>query len=183
MTSNDQLILGIDVSTSCTGFAVINLDGKLIDASFVYLKEKHILEKAATIENRLKSIFENHTEISRIGIEQNMLGFRRGFSSAQVLSTLARFNGIVTYISFCISGIYPEMISVVNARKSLNISIPKGTNVKEKVIEWVKKEEPHFIFPQKTISSGKRKGQIVDEKGVEDACDAYVIARSLLINK
>lgn len=183
MTSKKcDLVLGIDVSTSCTGFAVIDCNGKLLNASFVYLDQKNILDKAELIEKEIKKLFSEYPSITRIAIEQNMIGFRRGFSSAQVLSALARFNGIVTYIAFCISGIYPDMISVVNARKTLKIPIPKGSNAKECVIEWVKNQEPDFEFPVKTISSGKRKGEIVLEKGVEDACDAYVVARFLLIN-
>lgn len=183
MTSNQDLILGIDVSTSCTGFSVINSSGKLIEASFVYLDPKHILDKAHLIEREIKRLYEKHILIKRIAIEQNMIGFRRGFSSAQVLSTLARFNGIVTYISFCVTGIYPEMISVVSARKLLKIPIPKGSNTKECVISWVMLQEPNYEFPTRTMASGKRKGEVVQEKGVEDSCDAYVVARFLLINK
>jgi len=184
LTSNvTDLILGIDVSTSCTGFAVIDNSGKLLNASFVYLEQKDLLDKAGEIEGKIKELFEAYPKIKRIAIEQNLIGFRRGFSSAQVLSSLARFNGIVSYISFCITGIYPEMISVVNARKSLKIPIPKGSNAKECVIHWVKNQEPDYIFPTRTITSGKRKGEIVQEKGVEDACDAYVVARFLVVNK
>ena len=43
-------------------------------------------------------------DIQKIFIEENLQAFRPGFSSAKTLLTLARFNGIVSYLSqleFC----------------------------------------------------------------------------------
>lgn len=173
------MILGIDISTTTVGFAIIDSAGKLIKADYVYL---HLLndlyEKANVVKESLHKL-KNEYDIKRIAIEQNMMGFRRGASSAQTIITLARFNGIISYIVQEMFAIQPAMLSVTVARKSLKVPITKGCNVKEVVIDWVTQREKEYDWPTKILKSGPRKGSVVLEKGVEDACDAYVMAHAL----
>jgi hypothetical protein len=170
-----KLYLGLDVSTSCTGFALLDEDGKLLDARFAYLSdEKTVYGKARAVAENLKRY--RGMNIECVSIEQNMLGFRQGASSAFTLISLARFNGIVSYLVSDVLGFDPVTIPVSRARKSAQVPLVKGINVKEQVTKWVMGREPEYPWPTRTVKAGKKKGEDVLEKGVEDACDAYVMA-------
>jgi len=173
--SSKKLYLGVDVSTSCTGFSLLDEDGRLLDARFVYLSdEKTTYGKARAVVEVLKNYKDMRIEC--VSVEQNMLGFRQGASSAFTLIALAKFNGIVSYLIADELGLIPESIPVSKARKSAQVPLVKGVNVKEQVTKWVMDREPDYPWPTKTVKAGKRKGEDVLEKGVEDACDAYVMA-------
>ena len=176
------MYLGLDVSTSCTGVALVDSSGKLVRASYVYLGEHSTIHgKAEAIKKELQTYATN--PLTCVAIEQNLLGFRRGASSAATLITLARFNGVVAYVASQVFGVDPVTIPVVTARKDLLIPHKKGEDVKKNVFEWVLKQEPEYTWPTKTVKLGKRKGEVIYEKGVEDACDAYVMARAAILMK
>lgn len=178
------MILGIDVSTSCTGFALIDESGKLIEASFCDLKnEEDLFDKADVVKVEIKRYFEKYN-LKAIAIEQNLAIFRRGLSTAHTLATLARFNGIVCYLSFNVTGMKPEIISVLDGRRAVGIrAVKKGEDAKKIVKEWVDIQEKTYKWPTKILRNGPRKGEEVLENGVEDAMDAYVMARAFLVLK
>ena len=135
-----SFILGLDVSTSCTGWCIINDKGSLVDIGSIPLsKLKGVYKKAGEVSRVLCDIMIRH-EISHIYIEENLQSFRRGFSSAQTLSTLARFNGIVSLLTYQHFDMEPCHINVNAARKSLGIKIISkrkgGAPTKEQVLEW-----------------------------------------------
>ena len=110
-------ILGLDISTSCTGWCILGPGGTLIDMGYITLsKETDLYMKAQVILGHLELIKKNHN-ITRICVEENLQAFRPGLSSAKTLLTLARFNGIVSYISQQLFSIEPEYINVNVARK------------------------------------------------------------------
>ena len=87
------MILGLDVSTSSTGWAVIHDDSKLVEmGSFPLVKYESLFEKAAAVNHGLQEIKVKFPDITRMSIEEPLQGFRRGLSSARTLLTLARFN-------------------------------------------------------------------------------------------
>jgi hypothetical protein len=178
------MILGIDISTSCTGFALVDKTGKLISSSYCNLSNlEDLFDKAVAVRAEIKK-YSTSFDISRISIEENLSIFRRGLSSAHTISTLARFNGIVCYISYVEFGFKPTIISVSDSRKSVGIrTAKKGEDAKAIVREWVLVQEPEYQWPTKTLRNGPRKGEIVFEKGVEDSMDAYVMARACLALK
>ena len=181
------MVLGLDISTSCTGWCVVDSSGQLIKMGYVsLLKDKSPFKKAKKVRQTLSDININY-EIEKICIEENLQAFRPGFSSAKTLLTLARFNGVVSYLAqdeFCIS---PIFINVNTARKSLGIKIQKqskcGISTKDQVLSWVSSNIPEsFIWPSKILKSGPRKGKTVVQPGCYDMADSYVIARAGLIN-
>jgi hypothetical protein len=174
------LRLGLDISTSCTGISLIE-NGRLLKASYVYLSDYGtLLTKANAVRGELlaiKSILGDRS-LKSITVEQHVLGFRPGMSSSNTIVALARFNGVVSYIAGEIFGIEPIAISSAAARKSVGIKSIKGQPIKPIVIAWATSQEPDYHWPTREVKSGKSKGQIVYEKGVEDASDAYVMARA-----
>ena len=174
------MILGLDISTSSTGWSVLDTEGTLVEQSYIRLdKIKNTMAKATEVSSALESIKEKY-DITSIFIEENLQMFRPGLSSAKVLITLARFNGMVTLMSYKVFGIEPEFLNVNAARKLVGLKIDrkdKSKTTKEKVLEWVDDElDQSYVWPKRTLKSGPRKGTEVYESGCYDIADAHVIA-------
>ena len=175
------MILGLDISTSSTGWAIVSPDGKLRTMGAIGLSHlPDLYEKSDMVTSVLKCLDVNPTHIF---VEQNMLGFRAGASSANTLITLARFNGIVSNKAYEIFGVKPVVVPVRTARSKTGVKIDKGQDPKQAVIAWLRGQEPDYQFPTRIIKAGKRKGEVVLDHGADDAADAYVMARAgILIN-
>ncbi len=174
------MILGLDISTSCTGWCILNEQGDLDSMGFIDLKnKKDLFSKASVVKEALKKIKDTH-EIKKISIEENLQSFRSGFSSAQTLSTLARFNGIVSYLCFDEFEIQPEFLNVNASRKKLGIKVIRekicGITTKEQILNWVTLNLDSYEWPKKTLKSGPRKNQTIIDPRSYDMADAYVIA-------
>ena len=172
------MILGLDVSTSSTGWAVLDKTGNVVEmGSFRLDKLDGLFNKAAAVNSGLKELRSKYPEISKVSIEEPLQGFRRGLSSASTLLTLGRFNGMVSWQSFVIFGFDPIFINSSVARNSLGIKISKTRDTKEQIMEWVE-VVTGLSLPRRVVKAGKKKGQVVYDNGVNDAADAYVMARA-----
>ena len=172
------MILGLDVSTSSTGWAVLDEAGNLIEmGSFQLDKQDGLFNKADVVDKGLMSLRLKYPEINKVSIEEPLQGFRRGLSSASTLLTLGRFNGMVSWQSFVTFGLEPIFFNSSHARKGLGISLSKDRDTKDQIMEWVEIVTGQPL-PRRTVKLGKKKGQIVYDKGVNDAADAYVMARA-----
>ena len=165
-----QTILGLDISTSITGATVIQ-DGKILKTCFWDTRNKNrfptIYEKARFVKSQLEDLSSNY-KVSHIYIEQSLHSFRSGFSSAQTLSTLSRFNGIVSWICWELFKISPEMIAATSARKQAGVGIKRGDNAKEKVLQFVLDNYPAIAIEYTKHGNPK--------PGTLDMCDSIVIA-------
>ena len=171
------MILGLDISTSCTGWCVLDDDNKLVSMGHIELsKEKNFLTKADLVRHHLVEVLKKYC-VNRIYIEENLQAFRPGFSSAKTLMTLARFNGIISYICARDLQIQPEFINVNIARKTLGVKVDRKSSLttKEQIFEWVK-SQVKTEWPVKILKSGPRKGLSVISPYCYDMADAYVIA-------
>lgn len=178
-----MIICGLDISTSCIGVCIINTSNKKED--FYYFKPSGLswIEKAISTKSFLHKIFIDH-KVDKVFIEENLQAFRPGLSSAKTLMSLARFNGVVSFMIKDIFDIDPDFLNVNSARKSLGIKIERKSKLstKEQVFSWVDKKT-NFTWPTKIMKSGKRKGQTVLESSVYDMADAYVIAQAGIASK
>ena len=179
-------ILALDISTSCTGYCILsselNSETSLIDIGFIPLsKQKSHYDKANLVLEDLHSIRVKH-QITKIAIEENLQSFRSGFSSAQTLSSLAKFNGIVAYLCEHTFSVAPEFFNVNSARKSVGLKIVSkkkgGADTKIQVLDWAMSELSGFEWPTKTLKNGPRKNQVITHPGCYDMADAYVVARA-----
>lgn len=166
----DNVTLGLDISTSITGATILK-EGKIIETFVWDTRNKRkfptFYEKAKFVKENILTIKNNH-DITNIYIEQSLHSFRSGFSSAQTLSTLSRFNGVVSWFCFEIFGIQPEMIAATSARKQAGVGIKRGDNAKEKVLQFVIDN-----FPQIEIQYTKHGNP---KPGTYDLCDSIIIA-------
>jgi hypothetical protein len=177
------LILGLDVSTSSTGWAVLDEAGNLVEmGSFQLDKQEGLFNKADIVSRGLLNLRLKYPEIKRVSIEEPLQGFRRGLSSASTLLTLGRFNGMVSWQSFVVFGFEPIFFNSSAARKGLGISLSKDRDTKDQIMEWVEVVTGQLLA-RRTVKAGKKKGQVVYDKGVNDAADAYVMARAAYLLK
>lgn len=183
---NRDISLGLDISTSIIGICLFEKKDFL---EFYYLdltKTKCVFEKSKKFESLILEIYKKY-KFNKVYIEDTLQSFSRGLSSAKTLMTLAKFNGIVSYITHNISGLIPDYINVNTARKTLGIKIDKNSSIdkKEQVLLWVDSDlEKKFDWPKKTISRGKNIGVVKFEKFCYDMSDAYVICKAgIIINE
>ena len=190
-----MIIVGLDISTSTTGMCVIDSTVQLNGACISPMglpphvmvldrvelqKCKTIWEKADKVRKALEYIRDElHLKIEHIAVEEPMMGFRAGKSSAQTISLLMRFNGIVSYVAREVFACDPEYVSVAHARKLCGIKLQRtaiGGPQKEQAFAYMQEHDLKDVqWPL------KKNGKIVDWS--RDANDAYVIAHaSALMN-
>lgn len=162
------MILGLDVSTSITGATILDESGNIVyNEAWDTRKYKNFFQKAEEIYKQLSLLPFTPT---RIYIEQSLQSFRSGFSSAKTLSTLSRFNGVVSWICYRLYAIEPEYIAATSARKTCGIKIPKGSKAKSVVLQYVVDNIPEVVVEYTRYGNPKPEAF--------DKADSYVIAKS-----
>ena len=170
--------LALDISTSCTGWCVFDDNKNFVKMGFIDLsKIKGFFNKCEEIKNNLDVIFNSY-KINIVYVEQNLQSFRPGLSSAQTLMTLAQFNGTVQWICHSNWNVNVISINVNSARKAVGIKVPRGSNTKEFVLNWVTENLNSYEWPTKILKSGPNKGQERLLSGCYDMADAYVIGKA-----
>lgn len=163
------MILGLDVSTSITGATIIDEKGDvLMCEAWDTRKFKNFFDKAAFIRTRILDT-KIDFPITKVVIEQSLQMFRPGFSSAKTLTTLAKFNGVVSWMCYRLTGLEPEYVSATTARKSAGISVKRGQKAKEVVMKFVLDNEPQFIVEY--TKHGNPRPECFDK------ADSWVIAK------
>ena len=164
------MILGLDISTSITGVTVIDKEGKVIhNEAWDLRKYKDFFEKATVVKNKIRELNDAYL-IEKIYIEQSLQSFRSGFSSAKTLSTLSRFNGVVSWLCYNILKIKPDYIAATSARKKCGIRVPKGTKAKQVVIQYIVDNVPDVLIEY--TKHGNPKPHCFDK------ADSWVVARA-----
>jgi hypothetical protein len=177
------VVLGVDISTSITGFAIVT-DNVLVWYDSIDLrKHKGFFAKTIAIKEKLMDIFEMYQlnndnrlignaefPIEHIYIEQSLHMFMGGKSSAKTLSTLTRFNGVVAWLLFELFEIEPEFIGASSARKQVGIKVPRGEKAKQVVMKYLLDNEPTFKIQY--THKGNPKPESFDR------ADAIIIARA-----
>lgn len=184
-------VLGLDVSTSITGMCFIDSsipdDGKgsqIILLDYVDLRKcKDIWTKIDIVESVLNDLVYRRKlgKPDLFVLEEPLLGFSTGQSSASTIMTLLRFNGMVSYVGRKIFEENPTYVSAATARKTCGIKLQQrkkcGKSHKEQVFEhMINNDLRHVTWDR------KKNGDFVD--AAKDMTDAYVIARAAtLMNK
>lgn len=170
------MILGLDISTTMVGVAVIDTnDRSLVEVEgWDISKAQTIFEKAEIIGAELYTLRSKYN-ITEVFIETALKKFLPGRSRADTIIKLAKFNGIVSWICFECFEKDPTYINVNTARTLYGLSFPrstKGPKRKKMVIEAViEKEKTAFKYE---MARGGRNYK----KGTDDRADAVVIARA-----
>lgn len=131
-----RIILGLDISTECTGVSVVYVDGEGNIKPIVVTHLRHKIQKGITgvqalftkcdmfmkaLEGILRSnnLYETDvtgmttSHITDIVIEEPLISSNNKYTVA----TLLRYNGMIAYKVFSLLGIVPVFISSADARK------------------------------------------------------------------
>ena len=164
------MILGLDISTSITGICVLDKNNKIIFNDYIDTRKfKCFFDKTEKVKESLKELSKKY-KIEHIYVEQSLQSFRSGFSSAKTLSTLSRFNGVVSWLSYELWGIKPEYVAAISARKLCGIKVPRGQKAKEVVIKYLLDNEDSFMVEY------TKHGNI--KQHYYDMADSIIVARA-----
>ena len=167
------MILGLDISTSITGATVLDEAGAIVYCEAWDTRNKNrfptLFDKGTFVKHKLWELHDRF-HIEKIYIEQSLQAFRPGLSSAKTILTLAKFNGIVSYLTRRVYEIEPEYVGASSARKLCGIKVERGKKAKEVVLQHILDTEPKFKI------SYTRHGN--PKPGSHDMSDAIIVARA-----
>jgi len=167
------MFLGLDISTSITGATVLSEEGEILYCEAWDMRNKNhfpdLYNKASFIKGCLLDL-SIYFHIKYIFIEQSLQAFRPGLSSAKTLLTLAKFNGIISYICHSDMGIIPEHVGASSARRICGIKVPRGQKAKEVVLKNILDNTPNFSIQYTKHGNPK--------PGSYDRADSLVIAKA-----
>lgn len=174
-------LVGLDISTSCTGISII--DSKTEELVLLdYIKvptELSLFEKAdfviSEVARRLESSGVRMPD--KVFVEENAKMFAGGLSSADVLMTLAKFNALISYLSYKKLTPNVSSVNVTKARGAIGFKNVKADKrpVKDKVFEFVQTLHPEFPWKTYVPKAGKMKGKEIPVQEMKDAADAWVV--------
>lgn len=165
--------MGLDISTSITGLAIVDDNGKIVHTESVDTRNSNkyidLFSKVREVKRKLENI-KHAFQINEIFIEQSLQMFRPGMSSAKTLSTLSKCNGMVSWVCYEIFEIKPQYIAATSARKLNGITVPRGSKSKEVVLQHLVDTEKDFVVEYTAKGNPK--------PNYYDIADAIIIARS-----
>lgn len=123
----NRIILGLDVSTACLGISIVSYDGnkpKLLYISHIkpaidtkkYKGAEALFAKSRIFKEQFSDLCNSlgiNQLISDIVIEEPLLNGR----NAWTVSTLLKFNGMISESIYELTGVVPQYISSFDARK------------------------------------------------------------------
>ena len=113
-----MVTLGLDISTSCVGYAITKKK-EILDMGFIDIKkQKTPKEKVFFVLEFLNNI-SYIDEVEKIYVEDNLSGFAGGRTSQQVIVKLAKFNAILCFILEDTFEIEVKNINPMTARKNV----------------------------------------------------------------
>ncbi len=164
------MILGLDVSTSIVGIAILNDDGILLSTDYVDLtKETNFYKKSCMVKDKLEHI---ELPITTVFIEDKLSGFAGGKTMQQTIVKLAAFNGVVSYLTneifkFEPTHIHPSTVKAIMKRDGL--VVPKGADKKKLTVEFCRQIKN---FQYNETKTGNPKPYCYD------MADAYICGRA-----
>lgn len=115
-----KIILGIDVSSTCVGYSIIEYDKKIKLINYDHfkpIKSTNIFERMTYTQDQIKSIIDKYKP-DEVAIEDIAKMFSAGGSSAGTIITLASFNRAVGLICHQ-SNLFPYLYNVMSIRHGL----------------------------------------------------------------
>lgn len=174
-----EVAMGLDVSTSTIGICLIDIKkSTLIALTHKKLtKYEDEYEKGDNFCFADLGILKSKYVVRKIYIEEAAKKFTPGFSSANTIMTLGRFNGIISYMTYKEFGIKPVMVNVRSARAKIGIKVDvkdKSLTTKQKVVNQVLAMIPDDSWWDVKINDN---GEKKYSKACEDRADAFVICK------
>lgn len=174
-------LLGLDISTSCIGVTILDTGfheediNQIVSLDHIKFKKLTLFEKSDQFRSYLEGISEEN-KIDHIYIEDAAKKFQSGRSSASVIATLMRFNGIASYIAWDVLKQPINYVAPSHARKLIGLKMMPtkkcGRTHKQQTFDAIMNSDlSHITWPNK-----RRSTNIVDY--AYDIVDSYVIAKA-----
>ena len=130
------MILGLDISTTMVGCAIIDPSTKKLVRceNWDISKLEKIYEKSETIGAEISTLRSDYN-IEHVFVETALKKFLPGRSRADTIIKLAKFNGIVSWLCYECLDIYPTYINVNTARSLY------GKKKQPFLMKWLAAEE------------------------------------------
>ena len=175
MAGVEGYLLGLDVSTFCTGFSIWNLnENKFETAGHIPLKNvKDLHNRVDVVFKVLEELNDNTDKITEIVIEDIITKFISGKSNIKTIITLASFNAIIQRKCYEMLGKTPTMMNVIRARNLAQCKVPRGINSKNFVLRRVCELHPEV---KELLPLMKTKPEFAKESF--DIADAIVVTRA-----
>ncbi len=165
------MILGLDASTKCVGWCLLNDDGTLYDVGYIMLdKLKNEYDKYQVLFNTLQKLVEI-SELLHVYIEAPLARS----NNQNVVNILQRWNGMVSVAVWTIYGIKPVLIPELTVRKLNGIKVPKGVHAVHKKRYVLQVVQDLGIIDESKWEL-KRTGNPKDYSF--DMADAYCVAKA-----
>lgn len=165
------MILGLDISTSVIGIAVLDQDKNLMSYDAIKFKSDVSLEERADFLSKEIQTLNTTWRIKHVFVEQPFIAFSGGKTTAVTMSKLQRFNGMCCYGLYCIYRDSPTLIQANKARGLVGIKVRRGEKAKPVVLAWVE-ENYKGSFSYEMTRHGNPKPTTYD------MADAVVVARA-----
>ena len=165
------MILGLDISTSITGYTLLDGDA-IVECGMLDLRNKKytdFFDKSVAAKELLTQLNKKY-KITDIYIEETLNVMSKGMSSAHVIMVLNRFNGIFSWLCYETIGIKPQYIACRQARKMVGIVVPKGGDAKAITLKHWLDTEPQFKVEYTKFGN--------PQQGSADRADSLTIARA-----
>lgn len=134
-----MIVLGLDVSTSIVGYCI--LDGEeIVKMDHIDFKKcEDFWEKVDHVKVEVEKIIDEFKP-EKVMIEESLMGFSSGLSSAGTLFTLAKFNALVSFFVRSKTCKTPDYIAANAARRGVGVKLFQkkkcGKSHKEQAFEW-----------------------------------------------
>jgi len=139
--------IGLDVSTSVIGIAVVDENKKLHALEFLSLKKtKTLLDKADVFRDHISQYAT--LDVECVIIEEALKIFKKGKSSAQILQKLSMINGMVSWIA---KDTFKCKIVHYHSERARKIAWPdlvirRGTDKKEIIRQKIAECYPQVVW-------------------------------------
>tara|TARA_Y100001937_G_C7023690_1_gene286702 strand:- start:320 stop:832 length:513 start_codon:yes stop_codon:yes gene_type:complete len=167
------MILGLDISTSMTGFCILDGEGEIIRSDVWDTRNKNkfktFFDKIQYVKDGLQEIKVQYP-IQRVYIEKPFMFFGSGGSTAKTMAALQKFNGTVSWVCYETFSSQPAYFTAQQARKLNEIKLVKGQDTKKQILKWVLDNCPDFSVEYTHKGNPKPK--------YFDIADAIVIAKA-----
>jgi Holliday junction resolvasome RuvABC endonuclease subunit len=154
-------VLGFDVSSTCIGYCVLDIDEdkiKLVHVDYLKpIKKGSIIERLVDTRNKIRDIIAKFKP-THIGIE-DIIKFMAGKSSAQTIIMLTTFNRMIVMCAYDYLQKSPELFSVMTIRHGLKFDkiFPKKEDMPELVAKHL-----GITFPYQLNKKGNVKVESFD---------------------
>lgn len=165
------MILGLDISTTCTGWALMDTESNIIDSGYIKLKKKSTEKPSLFVryDRLIEKLEELLPQATEVCIEEPVNRFKSGFSQSKTIIMLNSFNSMVQYHLWK-KGIPFTVTPASTIRKNNGFKKPKGADIKESVLKFVLDK-----FPDHSVEY-TRCGNV--RKECYDEADAILVARA-----